>query len=141
MSAFLQSVSSKASASSGMRSNACSSFEMTPEQMVDYVMAWQPLTVAMRVGQRSGGESVGYYLYRLTAPDTPATQVVTPLDEKYERGDTVAVALKGVRLPDGSVVGTEFTHGPMSCGRIVGVTDKPIGTRLTDFGDEGQGSR
>jgi len=116
------------------RAEELSTFHMTAEQMVDYAMSWQPRVVAMRVERRSGGGSTGYYLYKLKAPDTPATQIATPLNEKYDSGTTLAVALKGVRLSDGSFVEREFSHGVMSCGKILGAATEPVGTRL-DSGD------
>jgi hypothetical protein len=104
--------------------------EPTAQEIADCALNWQPRVVAMRVAQRSGGKSVGYYLYQLEAPGTPPTQVVTSLDTVYEKGAVVAVALKGVQLDDGSVVSTTFEFGPMSCGRLLGATDKPIGSRV-----------
>jgi len=105
-------------------------FEMSPEAMVDYALNWEPRTVAMQVSQRSGGASVGYYLYKLEAPGTPTTQVATSLATVYEKGAMVAVALKGVRLTDGSVVDTTFEFGVVSCGKIIGISDKLAGSRI-----------
>jgi hypothetical protein len=102
----------------------------TAQEIADCALSWEPHVVAMRVTQRSGGKWVGYYLYELEAPDTPPTQVVTSLDTAYEEGAVVAVALKGVRLDDGSVVDTTFGFGSRSCGKILGTTDKPVGSRL-----------
>jgi hypothetical protein len=105
-------------------------FQMSPEAMVDFAMSWEPRVVAMRIKQRSGGESVGYYLYQLEAPDTPKTQVATSLENKLETGAVVAVALKGAELPDGTVVEATFEHRVFSCGRILGATSSQLGTRL-----------
>jgi hypothetical protein len=102
--------------------------EPTAEEITDCALNWEPRVVAMRVTQRSGGKSVGYYAYTLEAPDTPPTQVVTALDTVYEKGAVVAVALKGVRLGDGSMVSTTFEFGSFSCGKVLGPTDKPIGS-------------
>jgi hypothetical protein len=113
------------------RADELGTFEMSAEEMVDYALSWQPRVVAMQVTQRSGGESVGYYLYKLEAPGTPRTQVVTSLGTAYARGAVVAVALKGVRLSDGSRVETTFEFGPMSCGKILGVTDRAVGSCLS----------
>jgi hypothetical protein len=104
--------------------------EPTAEEIADCALNWQPRVVAMKIMQRSGGKSVGYYLYQLEAPDTPPTQVVTSLDTVYEKGAVVAVALKGVRLDDGSFVDTTFRFGPMSCGKLLGATDKTVGSRI-----------
>jgi hypothetical protein len=104
--------------------------EPTAEEVADRALSWEPRVVAMRVAERTGGKSVGYYLYRLEAPDTPSTQVATSLDTVYEKGAVVAVALKGVRLDDGSVVDTTYHFGAMSCGEILGATDKPVGSRI-----------
>jgi hypothetical protein len=104
--------------------------EPTAEEIADVALGWQPRVVAMRISRRSGGESVGYYLYQLEAPNTPPTQVATYLGAAYEKAAVVAVALKGVRLDDGSVVDTTFAFGPMSCGKILGITDKSVGTQI-----------
>ena len=103
---------------------------MSPDDMVDFALAWEPQTLAMKVVERSGGASVGYYLYNLDAPGIPKTQVATSLDTLYEVGTVVVVALKGVRLADGTVVETCFDLGPLSCGRILGITAVPVGTRV-----------
>ena len=105
-------------------------FQMSPEAMVDYALSWEPRTVAMRVSQRTGGGSIGYYCYTLEAPDTPKTQVVTPLDTLYQPGDVLAVALKGVQLSDGTQVTTTYDLGAMSCGKILGPSEHPVGTQL-----------
>ena len=84
----------------------------------------------MEVKQRSGGQSVGYYLYKLVAPNTPVTQVVTGVDAAYEEGMILAVALQGVQLKDGTRVGTVFDFGAMSCGKILGTTNELIGSRI-----------
>jgi hypothetical protein len=104
--------------------------EPTAEEIVDYDLSWEPRVVAMQVAQRSGGESVGYYIYKLQAPGTPPTQVVTSLDTVYEKGAVLAVALKGVRLEDGSVVETSFEFRAYSCGKLLGPTDQPVGSRI-----------
>ncbi len=105
--------------------------EPTAEEIADCAMNWEPRVVAMKVALRSGGNSVGYYLYKLEAPGIPETQVVAPLDIVYENGAIVAVALKGVRLDDGSLVDTTFEFGAMSCGKILGITHHSIGSRIT----------
>jgi len=105
-------------------------FEMSPEAMVDFAMSWEPQVVAMEVVERSGGESVGYYLYQLKAPQAPATQVATTLDTKVEKGKVVAVALKGVKLDDGTTVEPTFEHRVFSCGKMLGQTTEQVGTRL-----------
>jgi len=112
------------------RENEVGLFEMSPEEMVDFALNWVPRIVAMQIIQRSGGKSVGYYLYKLIAPDTPKTQVVTSIASMYENGAVVAVALKGVRLEDGSVVDTNFDFGAMLCGKILGITNDSIGSRI-----------
>ncbi len=104
--------------------------EATAEEIADCAMNWEPRTVAMEVVERLGGESVGYLIYTLEAPQTPQTQVVTPLDVVYETGTVLAVALKGVELEDGSIVETTYELGAMSCGKILGVTDQPVGNRI-----------
>ena len=113
------------------RADEVGTFHMSAQQMVDYAMNWEPRVVAMQVIQRSGGESVGYYLYKLSALDTPRTQVVTPLKSRYEQGAIVAVALKGVQLEDGTRVRTVYKYGAMSCGKIIGPTSEPAGTRVS----------
>lgn len=104
--------------------------EPSAEEIADYALGWEPRVVAMRVAQRSGGTHVPYFVYSLEAPDTPATQVITSVATRYDVGAVVAVALKGVRLDDGSVVAPTFEFGPFSCGRILGPTDRPVGTRI-----------
>jgi hypothetical protein len=104
--------------------------EPTAKEIADCAMGWEPRVVAMQVAERMGGTSVGFYLYRLEAPDTPSTQVVTSLETVYEKGAVVAVALKGELLDDGSVVDTTFDFGPMSCGKILGTSDKAIGSQI-----------
>lgn len=104
--------------------------EPSADEIADCALNWEPRVVAMRVAQRSGGTHVPYYLYNLEAPATPATQVVTPIDIRYEKGAVVAVALKGVRLNDGTVVAPTFELGPFSCGKILGPTDQPVGSRI-----------
>jgi hypothetical protein len=104
--------------------------EPTAEEIVDCDLGWEPRVVAMQIAQRSGGESVGYYIYKLQAPGTPPTQVVTPLNTVYEKGAVLAVALKGVRLEDGSVVTTSFEFRAFSCGKLLGSTDQPVGSRI-----------
>jgi hypothetical protein len=86
----------------------------------------------MQIKQRSGGESVGIYFYKLEAPNTPRTQVAMPLQPRYPKGAVVAVALKGVKLRDGATVVTTFELGPFSCGRILGETKEAIGSELTE---------
>lgn len=105
-------------------------FVMSPEAMAEYALNWEPRVVAMQVIERSGGESVGYYIYKLVAPGTPNTQVVTALETAYGKGAILAVALKGVRMKDGSLVERSFEFRVFSCGRILGVTDDAVGTRL-----------
>lgn len=104
-------------------------FVMTPEEMADFAMDWEPRTVAMQITQRIGGSSVGCYQYRLEAPETPTTHVATGLDVQHEIGDVVQVALKGV-LVNGTRVLESFEHGAYSCGRILGYSDAELGTRL-----------
>ena len=104
--------------------------EPTVEEIADCALNWEPRVVAMQIRQRSGGQSVEYFIYNLVAPDTPPTQVVTSLDIRYDKGAVVAVALKGVKLDDDSAVDTTFEFGPFSCGKILGITDKPIGSRI-----------
>jgi hypothetical protein len=105
--------------------------EPTAQEIADCALGWEPRVVAMRIAQRSGGKSVGCYVYQLEAPGAPPTQVVTSLDTVYEREAVVAVALKGVRLEDGSVVDTTYEFGAMSCGKILGATDRPPGSRIS----------
>jgi hypothetical protein len=105
-------------------------FEMSAEEKVDYALSWEPRVVAMKITRRTGGKSIGYYSYELEAPDTPKTHITTTLDVVYELGTVVAVALKGVRFPDGSRVEKTFDLGAYSCGRVLGVCDKPVGTVL-----------
>ena len=104
--------------------------EPSAEEIADCALNWEPRVVAMRITQRSGGTHVPYYLYRLEAPATPTTQVVTPVDTRYEKGAVVEVALKGVLLDDGTVVEPTFSLGPYSCGKILGPTDQPVGSRI-----------
>lgn len=106
------------------------SFKMSPEEMVDYALSWQPRVVAMAVTQRSGGDSVGYYSYEFEAAETPKTHVTTSLDVVYEKGAILAVALKGVQFPDGSLVEKNFDAGAYSCGRVLGACDESAGTIL-----------
>jgi hypothetical protein len=107
-----------------------SSFQMTPEEMVDFAMNWEPRVVAMQITQRSGSERVGYYIYTLEAPETPKTQVATSLQTEFRKGDIVAVALRGMRLKDGTRVTTEYPFKVHSCGRILDSTGEPAGTRI-----------
>lgn len=106
------------------------SFEMSPEQMVDFAMSWEPRVVAMKIVERIGGNSVGFYSYTLEAPETPKTHVATALDVIYEKGLVLAVALKGVVFPDGSRVDVDFNLNAFSCGRILGVCCESPGTLL-----------
>jgi hypothetical protein len=107
-----------------------STFTMTNEEMVDFAINWQPRVVAMKVTQRDGSERTGYYWYHLEAPETPKTRVATPLSVVYQKGDVVAVALRGVRLMDGTRIKTEFSLKVFSCGRILGPTAEVCGTRI-----------
>jgi hypothetical protein len=104
--------------------------EPTAEEIADCALNWEPRVVAMQIAQRSGGTHVPYYLYNLEAPGVPTTQVVTEVGARYEKGAVVAVALKGVRLDDGTVVTLTFEFGPFSCGKILGPTDLPVGSRI-----------
>ena len=103
---------------------------VSAEEIADCALNWEPRVVAMRVAQRSGGTHVPYYLYRLEAPATPVTQVATSIDTRYEKEAVVAVALKGVRLDDGTVVAPTFEFGPFSCGKILGPTEQAVGSRI-----------
>jgi hypothetical protein len=102
----------------------------TAEEIADCALSWEPRVVAMRIKQRGGGTHVPYYIYTLEAPDTPETQVVTSVDTPYPKGAVVAVALNGVKLDDGTVVTTSFEFRVFSCGKILGLTDQPVGARI-----------
>lgn len=106
------------------------SFEMSPEELVDYALSWQPRVVAMEVTQRGGGEAIGYYSYKLEAPETPKTHITTSLDVVYGKGTILAVALKGLLFPDGTRVEKSFDLGAYSCGRVLGVCSESAGTIL-----------
>lgn len=112
--------------------NELSTFQMTPEAMAEFAMNWQPRVVAMRIAQRGGSERTGYFLYNLEAPDTPKTQVATPLSVEYQKGDVVAVALRGMMLKDGTRVNTEYPFKVHSCGRILGPTSEVVGGRIAN---------
>ena len=112
------------------RDDEISTFTMTAEQIVDFALSWEPATIAMTVAERIGGLAVGYYQYKLTAPDFPPTAVATGTDIEFQAGETVAVALKGVELPDGSFVDVDFQRKCFSCGIILGICDASPGTQL-----------
>lgn len=111
------------------RDDELSSFQISPSELVEFAMNWEPRAVVMEMTQKIGGASIGYYTYTFEAPGTPETQVsVRPCDDRYELGDTLVVALKGLRLADGTVVAKHFRGGGYSCGELLGTTDQPVGT-------------
>jgi phenylalanyl-tRNA synthetase beta chain len=62
-------------------------------------------------------------------------QVVANLQNVYEVGDVVAVALENTVLDDGTVIKKGKYRGERSFGMSMGTTDKPVGADLTaDFG-------
>jgi hypothetical protein len=103
---------------------------LTNEEVADIALSWEPRVVAMQIAERRGGGSVDYYIYTLTAPNTPSAQVVTGLNEKYDVGTVLAVALKGMRLRDGSIVQATYPYRVESCGKILGITGATLGSRL-----------
>jgi phenylalanyl-tRNA synthetase beta chain len=113
------------------REDEIATFRMPPEDMVQFALSWEPRTVAMRVTERSGGRLAGHHVYQLEAPGTPRTQVAAALEDGYEQGEVVAVALKGSMLDDGTFVETSYEHGVASFGKIIGRTDQPVGTILS----------
>jgi hypothetical protein len=126
------------------KSEDLSKFKMSAEEIVEYAMNWEPRIVAMHVIKkgtaRPSKRTKGYHIYNLGAPEVPNTQIVTSLDESYEEGATVAVALKGVQLDDVTVVEREFKFGgPTSIGKILGPTDKIAGTRIDPVPPAGLG--
>ena len=112
------------------RDEEIATFKMTAEEIVDFALSWQPATVAMTVAERIGGIAVGYYQYKLTAPGYPPTTVATSTDIDFSTGEVVAVALKGVELPDGQIVDVNFRLKCFSCGMLLGICDAVPGTQL-----------
>jgi hypothetical protein len=88
---------------------------MSAEEAVAYAMDWEPKIVAMCIikkGTAQGSKrSKGYHIYNLEAPKTTKTQIVTALSESYEKDGIFAVALKGMRLTDRSIIEKEFKFG------------------------------
>ena len=100
---------------------------LAPEDFVDFALRWEPCAVSMKVTKRAGGHELGRYSYHLVAPNMPSIHAETTLSVIYNAGETLAVALKGLVLPDGSTVDSNR-------GRILGPCTEPLGTRVDPAG-------
>jgi len=92
--------------------------------------------VAMKAVQARQHENADRLrIYQFDAEDGAGLiQIVANLENIYEVGDVVAVALDGTVLSDGTLIKKNKYRGARSFGMSLGKTDKPVGTDLTaDF--------
>ena len=70
-------------------------------------------------------------LYQFTAPEIGETQVIANLENIYEVGDVVAVAMEGAVLQDDTEIRPVMLRGVMSHGMALGKVYDEIGTDLS----------
>jgi hypothetical protein len=104
--------------------------QATPEEIVREAVSWRPRVLAMTVTE------VGRHVFRqdlfaimVEVKGKIHTQVISPI--KPNVGDVYAIALSGVRLPDGREVKHGFRDRMYSVGDLLGKTEKPEGTELS----------
>jgi tRNA-binding EMAP/Myf-like protein len=71
-------------------------------------------------------------LYQMEAPELGAKQIIANLENVYEVGDNVIVALSGAVLKDGTQIRDTKIRGLPSYGMAMGTTDKSPGANLTE---------
>ena len=99
------------------------------EEIADAVVNWRPRILAMtivRVRRHRFRPDLSCYVVEVG--QEIHTQVVGA--KKYHVRDVCAVALSGVRLPDGKEIKHGFVDRAYSAGEILGLTDAPPGTEL-----------
>ena len=70
-------------------------------------------------------------VYQFEISESETIQVIANLDNTYEVGDVVAVALVGATLKDGTKLGNVKLRGVPSYGMALGKVSVPVGTDLT----------
>ncbi|NEO84758.1 MAG: hypothetical protein F6J87_10960 [Spirulina sp. SIO3F2] len=70
-------------------------------------------------------------LYQMGADGYETVQIVANLENCYEPGDTVAVALIGATLKDGTKIKPAKLRGCLSAGMALGTVSEPVGTNLS----------
>jgi len=71
-------------------------------------------------------------LYTFSAPEQEPVQVIANLENVYQEGDIVIVALVGSVLKDGLKIKRTKLRGIPSFGMAMGKTDHPVGTDLSE---------
>jgi len=72
-------------------------------------------------------------LYTMEAPQIEAVQIIANLDNIYQVGDVIAVALGGAILKDGTKIKPSKLRGLYSYGMALGKVDVEIGTDLAEI--------
>jgi hypothetical protein len=104
--------------------------DASADRIVSEALSWRPRIVAISVTyirphpRRKDLSCIGVDL-----PNSICTQVVST--KKYRVGDICVVALSGVRLASGKVIGHGFVDKVFTAGEILGTTDKPPGTEFS----------
>ncbi|WDI42600.1 bacteriocin immunity protein [Bremerella sp. P1] len=105
--------------------NSCAS----AEDIANEAMSWAPRVVSMKVSYaRPHPNRDDLICYGVEIEGHIQTQVVSSLTLKPR--ENCAVALSGVRLPDGSTVQHVFVDQAFSAGVILGRTGQPVGMEL-----------
>ena len=71
-------------------------------------------------------------VYQMSAPTYGSVQIIANLDNCYTEGDRVVVALADSILKDGTHIKPTKLRGLASFGMALGITDKSVGTNLSD---------
>ncbi len=106
--------------------------DASPEQIVKEALSWRPQILAMRVSYvRPHPWRHGTYCIGVEIEGRMKTQIVS--QTKFNVGDVCAVALSGIKLPDGRVITHGFIDRAYSAGEILGLTDKEPGVELNNL--------
>jgi hypothetical protein len=107
---------------------------VTADAIVCEALSWMPRIVACRVTYvRPHPRRNDICCIGVEVPNSIHTQVVSA--KTYRVGEVCAVALSGVRLLSGRVIGHGFVDKVYSAGEILNTTDNGVGTEfpVSDF--------
>ena len=89
--------------------------------------------IAMKVSEvKTHPNADALRIYTMDAPNISAVQIVANLENTYQEGDTVAVALTGSVLKDGTKIKPCKLRGITSNGMALGVVNAVIGSDISE---------